>query len=98
MWHYYSCRHFLTQGFDILKADIVSCLTLFTFILQLPDKHGISPLLAAIWESHLDAVKLLLSKVSTCIQQCCRIVMKQKHSNSTYEGVSKSLCTNAITF
>lgn len=33
------------------------------FVLQLPDKHGITPLLAAIYEGHTDCVKLLLSKV-----------------------------------
>ena len=30
---------------------------------QLPDKHGITPLLAAVWEGHLDAVRVLISKV-----------------------------------
>ena len=33
--------------------------------MQAKDKHGISTLLAAIWEGHTDCVKLLLSKVST---------------------------------
>lgn len=30
--------------------------------MNLPDKHGITPLLAAIYEGHTDCVKLLLSK------------------------------------
>lgn len=32
------------------------------------DKHGISPLLAAIWEGHTACVKLLLQKVGPIIQ------------------------------
>jgi len=31
---------------------------------QAKDRHGISALLAAIWEGHTDCVKLLLEKVS----------------------------------
>lgn len=31
---------------------------------QAKDKHGISALLAAIWEGHTDCVKLLLEQVS----------------------------------
>lgn len=30
--------------------------------INMPDKHGITPLLAAIWENHTDAVKLLLTR------------------------------------
>ena len=30
---------------------------------QVPDKHGITPLLAAIYEGHTECVKLLLAKV-----------------------------------
>ena len=32
--------------------------------LQVPDKHGITPLLAAIYEGHTECVKLLLAKVN----------------------------------
>jgi ankyrin repeat protein len=32
--------------------------------LQAKDKHGITALLAAIWEGHTDCVKLLLEKVN----------------------------------
>lgn len=31
------------------------------------DKHGITAILAAIWEGHTDCVKLLLEKVVTII-------------------------------
>lgn len=30
------------------------------FIEQSIDKHGISPILAAVWEGHLDCVRILL--------------------------------------
>jgi len=36
---------------------------------QAKDKHGISALLAAIWEGHTDCVKLLLEQVSPQTQQ-----------------------------
>jgi len=36
---------------------------------QAKDKHGISALLAAIWEGHTDCVKLLLEQVSPQKQQ-----------------------------
>jgi len=36
---------------------------------QAKDKHGISALLAAIWEGHTDCVKLLLERVSPQTQQ-----------------------------
>lgn len=28
--------------------------------MQITDKHGISPILAAIWEGHIDCVRILL--------------------------------------
>ena len=31
-------------------------------VVDAKDKHGISPLLAAVWEGHVDCVKLLLGK------------------------------------
>jgi ankyrin repeat protein len=39
------------------------------FVFQAKDKHGISALLAAIWEGHTDCVKLLLEQVSPQTQQ-----------------------------
>ena len=47
-----------------LMFDFSGYLLYLHIYLQLADKHGITPLLVAIWENHLDAVKLLLSKVS----------------------------------
>lgn len=35
---------------------------MFFFLLKLKDKHGITAILAAIWEGHKDCVKLLLEK------------------------------------
>lgn len=35
-----------------------------TSVQQAVDKHGISPLLAAIWEGHTNCVKILLNSVS----------------------------------
>lgn len=39
-----------------------SCMTWWTWIshLQAKDKHGITPLLAAIWEGHTECVSILL--------------------------------------
>lgn len=37
----------------------------FIVIFQAVDKHGISALLAAIWEGHTDCVKFMLEKVSS---------------------------------
>ncbi len=31
--------------------------------MQIPDKHGITPLLVAVFEDHTDCVELLLKKV-----------------------------------
>lgn len=36
----------------------------YLFVLQAKDKHGISALLAAIWEGHTFCVRTLLDKVS----------------------------------
>ena len=38
--------------------------TLFLSPLQLPDKHGITALLAAVYEDHTDCVKVLINSVS----------------------------------
>lgn len=35
-----------------------------SLLFQSKDKHGITAILAAIWEGHKDCVKLLLEKVS----------------------------------
>ena len=42
-------------------------ITLLALHTQLPDKFGITPLLAAIYESHAECVKLLISNVSQFI-------------------------------
>lgn len=55
-------RNALHFAADYGQTDVIQCLIDNGADVNLPDKHGISPLLAAIWESHLDAVKLLLSK------------------------------------
>jgi len=38
----------------------------FTATLQKHDKHGITPILAAIWEGHTAVVQYLLEAVSAC--------------------------------
>lgn len=44
-------------------------------IFQMLDKHGISVLLAAIWEGHTDCVKTLLKNVSTIVDVTfCKII------------------------
>ena len=45
----------------------MSNMTVVDLFLQLPDKHGITPLLAAIYEDHMECVKLLLAKVNLAI-------------------------------
>lgn len=40
---------------------LMQCLTL-TILFQSKDKHGITPILAAIWEGHTTCVELLLQK------------------------------------
>ena len=40
---------------------------LFLHFKQKEDKHGITPILAAIWENHISAVKLLLAKVGSFV-------------------------------
>ena len=38
--------------------------------LQLPDRHGITPLLAAIYEDHEECVKFLIEKVCSYMCVC----------------------------
>ncbi|XP_060560318.1 myotrophin-like [Ruditapes philippinarum] len=47
---------------DYGQTDVITCLLDNGADINKPDKHGISPLLAAIWENHTDAVKLLLER------------------------------------
>lgn len=78
-----------------------------SLIFQKPDKHGISPLLAAVWENHLEAVKLLLSKVSIInysqisllctynllIERQSSFLKTQKKFLQLWEAASKSINT-----
>lgn len=69
-----NCVKMLIQGLSFARNDVSSCFTnieikfqlLFT-VLKVQDKHGISPLLAAIFENHKECVKLLLAKVRFCL-------------------------------
>jgi len=45
---------------------------------KIPDKYNITPLLAAIWENHVDCVKLLLSKVTLTILIILRMWIYKK--------------------
>lgn len=40
--------------------DVLNCSKFFCLVFQSKDKHGITAILAAIWEGHKDCVKLLL--------------------------------------
>ena len=42
------------------KVNVLMCSLI---LLQLPDKHGITPLLAAVYEDHEECVKILIEKV-----------------------------------
>ena len=46
----------------------------FVFVIQIPDKFGITPLLAAVYEDHVDCVKILIEKV--CYNIIINIVMQ----------------------
>lgn len=46
-----------------------SCLS-YPLHLQAPDKHGLTPLMAACFEDHLSCVKVLLEKVGSLIWAC----------------------------
>ena len=52
--------YLLTKG---AKIDVSGASYDITILLQLPDKHGITALLAAIFEGHTECVRLLISKV-----------------------------------
>lgn len=55
----------LAQHKVIKPKNYLSLLLLNYFILfQMVDKHGISVILAAIWEGHTECVKVLLKHVS----------------------------------
>lgn len=47
---------------DYGQLPVLQYLTSRGAALNTPDKHGISPLLAAIWEGHTECVKFLLEK------------------------------------
>ena len=53
-------EYLLTKGANI---DVSGVSYDITILLQLPDKHGITALLAAIFEGHTECVRLLISKV-----------------------------------
>lgn len=38
--------------------------------MQRKDKHGITPILAAIWEGHTSCVEYLLKKVAIYVAEC----------------------------
>lgn len=47
---------------DYGQADVIEHLISKGAKPDLPDKHGITPLLAAVWEGHVDCVRILISK------------------------------------
>jgi ankyrin repeat protein len=47
---------------DYGHADVVEYLISKGADVNLPDKHGISPLLCAVYEDHVDVVRLLVNK------------------------------------
>lgn len=55
-------RYALHFAADFGQSAIIEFLLSKGADINKPDKHGISPLLAAIWENHPQAVKLLLEK------------------------------------
>lgn len=54
------------QLLSILRNFYVSSSNIL-LLLQAKDKHGISVLLAAVWEGHTNCVKLLLEKVNIIV-------------------------------
>jgi ankyrin repeat protein len=59
--------------------------------LQAKDKHGITALLAAIWEGHTDCVKLLLEKVN--LVNVNSILFKLQAQNSQRKIFSICVCS-----
>lgn len=57
-----SGRNALHFAADYGQTDVIQCLVEAGADVNQADKHGITPLLAAIWENHIEAVKLLLNK------------------------------------
>ncbi|KAE8742438.1 hypothetical protein FOCC_FOCC011992 [Frankliniella occidentalis] len=63
-------RYLVSKGADVnvnlALMRLILCpnytVTLKYFVFQAKDKHGISVLLAAVWEGHTSCVKLLLEK------------------------------------
>ena len=47
---------------DYGQTEVIEYLISKGAKVNLPDKHGITPLLAAVWEGHLEAVGLLVRK------------------------------------
>ncbi|XP_065912767.1 myotrophin-like [Dysidea avara] len=55
-------RNALHYAADYGHTDVLEYLISKGGLVDLADKHGITPLLAAIWEDHESCVKLLLDK------------------------------------
>ena len=55
-------RMALHYAADFGHVDVIELLVQSGADVNLPDRHGITPVLAAIWEGHVDCVKLLLEK------------------------------------
>lgn len=55
-------RRLLHFAADYGQLDVIEYLCSKGGDVNVEDKHGISPILAAIWEGHTECVKLLLSK------------------------------------
>ncbi|KAL4225767.1 hypothetical protein ACF0H5_016456 [Mactra antiquata] len=57
-----SGRKALHIAADYGQTNVIECLLDAGADINAPDKYDITPLLAAIWENHLEAVKFLLNK------------------------------------
>lgn len=55
-------RRLLHFAADYGQLDVIEYLCSKGGDVNVEDKHGISPILAAIWEGHTECVKLLLTK------------------------------------
>ncbi|KAK3611879.1 hypothetical protein CHS0354_021315 [Potamilus streckersoni] len=55
-------RYPIHYAADYGQTEVIRCLIDHGAQIDVKDKHGITPILAAVWEGHTESVKLLLEK------------------------------------